>query len=107
MGSTSLFMTIEYISEMNMRKDYVDSFAKYEHELQVPYYMNFRPTTQDLRLYRHSDGRYVKIETNLAGRLVELSAAANAANLRLLRCAYGVPRRLVAITTSLSGATVS
>ena len=48
------FWVLEYVSKSNKRKDYEDSFKKYEEELKVPYYLVFYPETQDLSLYRHT-----------------------------------------------------
>lgn len=66
---TRPFRALEYVSKNNKRKDYKDSFRKYERELKVPYYLVFDPDEQDLRLYRHTGKRYVLTEPNAAGRL--------------------------------------
>jgi Uma2 family endonuclease len=63
------FWVLEYISKSSRRKDYKDSFRKYQRELRVPYRLLFYPERQDLRLYRHDGQRYVRVEANLAGRL--------------------------------------
>lgn len=62
------FMTLEYVSKGNKRKDYKDSFTKYEKQLRVPYYLVFRPDRQDLRLYRLRARKYVLVAPNDAGR---------------------------------------
>jgi Uma2 family endonuclease len=62
------FIVFEYVSKSNPRKDYEDSFRKYERELKVPYYAIFYPETQDLTLYRHNRRRYVTVKPNKDGR---------------------------------------
>ena len=62
------FWVFEYVSEMNPRKDYEDSFRKYEKELKVPYYLLFYPDTQDLSLYRHNKRKYVTVKPDERGR---------------------------------------
>jgi Uma2 family endonuclease len=63
------FWVLEYVSRSNPRKDYEDSFHKYEHDLKVPYYLIFHPDDEDLRLYRHTRGKYVLVKANEHGRL--------------------------------------
>jgi Uma2 family endonuclease len=58
------FWTLEYVSKNNKRKDYEDSFRKYERDLKVPYYLVFYPDTQDLTLYHHNGRRYVSVKPN-------------------------------------------
>jgi Uma2 family endonuclease len=62
------FWVLEYVSKSNKRKDYEDSFRKYERELKVPYYLVFYPETQDLTLYRHNGRKYVTVKPNRQGR---------------------------------------
>lgn len=62
------FWMLEYVSKGSKRKDYEDSFHKYERELKVPYYLVFYPETQDLTLYRHTGRRYVAVPPNAEGR---------------------------------------
>jgi Uma2 family endonuclease len=62
------FWMLEYVSKHNKRKDYEDSFDKYERDLKVPYYLIFYPDTQDLTLYHHSGERYVAVPPNEQGR---------------------------------------
>ena len=62
------FWVLEYVSESNKRKDYKDSFKKYERHLKVPYYLIFDPDTQELRLYHHAGERYQLVAANAAGR---------------------------------------
>src|SRR5262249_52347929 len=63
------FWVLEYVSPSSRRKDYDDSFRKYERELKVPYYLVFHPDTQDLTLFRHTGKKYVTVRANAAGRL--------------------------------------
>ncbi len=62
------FWVMEYVSKNNKRKDYEDSFRKYERGLKVPYYLIFYPDTQDLTLFRHNKRRYVTVKPNGHGR---------------------------------------
>jgi hypothetical protein len=68
------FWVLEYVSKHNKRKDYEDSFRKYERELKVPYYLLFYPDNEELTLYRHDGGRYATQLPNEHGRcaLLEL-----------------------------------
>jgi Uma2 family endonuclease len=58
------FWMLEYVSRSNRRKDYEDSFAKYERDLKVPYYLLFYPEDQELTLYRHNGRKYVTVGPN-------------------------------------------
>jgi Uma2 family endonuclease len=60
---------LEYVSPSNKRKDYEDSFHKYEKELKVPYYLLFYPHKQELTLYHLGRRKYVALEPNEHGRL--------------------------------------
>jgi Uma2 family endonuclease len=62
------FWMLEYVSKHNKRKDYEDSFDKYERDLKVPYYLIFYPDTQDLTLYRHTKRKYAAVPPNEQGR---------------------------------------
>src|SRR5690348_1811290 len=42
------FWMLEYVSRSNRRKDYEDSFKKYERDLKVSYYLLFYPEDQEL-----------------------------------------------------------
>jgi Uma2 family endonuclease len=68
------FWVLEYVSKRSQRKDYDDSFRKYERELKVPYYLLFYPDAQELTLFRHTGKKYVAVRANEAGRhaLLEL-----------------------------------
>ena len=62
------FWVLEYVSRHNKRKDYKDSFAKYERGLKVPYCLFFHPEDQQLTLYRHTGRKYVSVKPNEHGR---------------------------------------
>jgi Uma2 family endonuclease len=62
------FWVLEYVSPRNERKDYEDSFRKYEQHLRVPYYLLFHPEKQELRLYRHNGVSYDLVAANEHGR---------------------------------------
>ncbi len=62
------FWVMEYVSKHNKRKDYEDSFNKYERDLKVPYYLIFYPDNQELTLYRHNGRKYVSVKPNNEGR---------------------------------------
>jgi Uma2 family endonuclease len=62
------FWVLEYVSQSSQRKDYEDSFRKYEEQLKVPYYLIFYPDGQELTLYRHNGSRYVTVTPNEQGR---------------------------------------
>jgi Uma2 family endonuclease len=62
------FWVMEYVSKNNPRKDYEDSFRKYEQGLRVPYYLVFYPETLDLTLYRHNGEKYASVQPNEDGR---------------------------------------
>jgi Uma2 family endonuclease len=59
---------LEYVSKGSERKDYEDSFRKYERELKVPYYLLFYTDNQELTLFRHRGGKYVTARANASGR---------------------------------------
>jgi Uma2 family endonuclease len=73
------FWVLEYVSSSNKRKDYEDSYLKYEQHLKVPYYLLFYPDNQELTLFRHNGEKYVTVLPNERGRLaipeVEIEAA--------------------------------
>jgi Uma2 family endonuclease len=62
------FWVLEYVSKGNPRKDYEDSFVKYERELKVPYYLVFYPEAGELTLYRHNKRKYVTVKPDQHGR---------------------------------------
>lgn len=62
------FLVLEYVSKGNKRKDYEESFRKYERDLKIPYYLVFYPDGQELTLYRHTGKRFVSVKANDQGR---------------------------------------
>src|SRR5262249_29184774 len=62
------FWTLDYVSKGSKRKDYDQSFRKYERELRVPYYLLFYPDAQELALYHHNGRRYVSVKPNEQAR---------------------------------------
>jgi hypothetical protein len=62
------FWVLEYVSRKNKRKDYVNSFDKYEKDLKAPYYLMFYPDDQELSLFRHNKRKYVSVKPNAQGR---------------------------------------
>jgi Uma2 family endonuclease len=63
------FLAMEYVSKNSKRKDYEESFQKYERELKIDYYLVFYPDNQELTLYRHNGRKYVSVKPNDQGRL--------------------------------------
>lgn len=61
-------LVVEYVSATKQRKDYQDSFAKYERELKVPYCLMFYPDRQDLRVWRHTGQEYERLTATDQGR---------------------------------------
>lgn len=59
---------LEYVSPYNKRKDYEESFHKYERELKVPYCLFYYPDDEDLRVYQHGGRRYRKLKPDARGR---------------------------------------
>jgi Uma2 family endonuclease len=64
------FWMLEYVSRSNRRKDYEDSFKKYERDLKVPYDLLFYPEDQELTLYRHNGRKYITVRPNEQNRYV-------------------------------------
>jgi Uma2 family endonuclease len=62
------FWVLEYVSKHSQRKDYDESFRKYEVELKVPYLLLFYPESQELTLFRHCGRKYSTVRANKAGR---------------------------------------
>jgi Uma2 family endonuclease len=75
----TIFWVLEYVSESNKRKDYVDNFRRYGAELKVPYYLLFHPDAQNLQLHRHNGTDYDPVRPDVDGRLaipeLEIGAA--------------------------------
>lgn len=63
------YWMLEYVSKLSKRKDYDISFAKYENELKVPYYMLFYPDNQELTLFYRRRRKYAAMRPNRSGRL--------------------------------------
>ncbi len=63
------FLMIEYVSESNKRKDYVDNMVRYERDLHVPYYLMFEPENQVLSLFQmNARKKYVALKANAEER---------------------------------------
>ena len=64
------FWVLEYVSEGNQRKDYVDNMTRYGRDLQVPYYMLFEPQKLRLTLYKlgTTTRKFKQVRPNAAGR---------------------------------------
>jgi Uma2 family endonuclease len=62
------FWVLEYVSKHTKRKDYEESFDKYERDLKVPYYLVFYPEDQELTLYHLKGKKYVSVKPNKNGR---------------------------------------
>jgi Uma2 family endonuclease len=62
------FLVLEYVSKNSTRKDYEVSYAKYEQELKVPYYLAFYPDADELTLFRLKEGKYLAVPPDGAGR---------------------------------------
>src|SRR5262249_6414867 len=62
------FFVLEYVSKSSERKDYEESFEKYEKELKVPYYLVFYPDNQEMTLYRLGSKGYRSVKPNGQGR---------------------------------------
>lgn len=62
------FWMLEYVSKESRRKDYEESYDKYEKELKTPYYLVYYPDDLELTLYRHNRRRYVAVKPNEHGR---------------------------------------
>jgi hypothetical protein len=59
---------LEYVSKSSEQNDFEISFAKYEKELKVPYFLLFYPESQELSLYHHNGERYNSVLPNEHGR---------------------------------------
>jgi Uma2 family endonuclease len=62
------FWVLEYVSKQSQRKDYEDSFRKYERELKVPYYLLFYPDNHELTLFHLRGRKYASVTANASGR---------------------------------------
>lgn len=61
-------VVLEYVSKASARKDEEVSYAKYEKDLKVPYYLLFYPDADELTLFKLRDGKYVTVLPNGQGR---------------------------------------
>ena len=52
--SAKPFLVMEYVSKSNSRKEYQESYYKYQDELKVPYYLLFYPEAQELTLFKYN-----------------------------------------------------
>lgn len=59
---------LETVSKSNKRKDYEDSYEKYETHLKIPYYLTFFPDEQELNLHRLTRRGYRVVKPNDHGR---------------------------------------
>ncbi len=66
-----LLMALEYVSEDNQRKDYVDNMRRYERDLKLPYYLLFEPEKKQAILFKLSASKrkYVSVKPNENDRL--------------------------------------
>lgn len=71
------FWMLEYVSKHSQRKDYEESFRKYERELKAPYYLLFYPEGPELTLFRLTGKKYASVPPDASGRhpLPELELA--------------------------------
>lgn len=61
-------LVLEYVSGESRRKDYQDSFGKYERELKVPYCLMYYPELAELRFWHHIGAAYEHPPTDAEGR---------------------------------------
>ncbi|OWK38604.1 Uma2 family endonuclease [Fimbriiglobus ruber] len=63
------FWVLEYVSEGNKRKDYVDNMRRYEKALAVPYYLLFEPHKRQLVLFKlNTRKKYATVHPTAAER---------------------------------------
>lgn len=62
------FLVLEYVSKASVRKDEETSYAKYERELKVPYFLMFYPDADEFTLFRLSERGYASVLPNANGR---------------------------------------
>ena len=62
-------LILEYVSQGNQRKDYVDNRVRYAHDLKVPFYLLFEPEPQKLTVLQLKGAKYVTVKPNSDGRL--------------------------------------
>ncbi|MBN9122615.1 MAG: Uma2 family endonuclease [Planctomycetes bacterium] len=62
------FLVLEYVSKASARKDEEVSYAKYEKELKVPYYLLFYSDADEFTLFRLGEKGYSATPPNANGR---------------------------------------
>lgn len=64
-------MAMEYVSEGNARKDYVDNMRRYQDDLKIPYYLLFEPHKRELVVFKLGPRKkeYVSVKPNRHDRL--------------------------------------
>lgn len=62
------FLVLEYVSKASARKDEETSYAKYEKELKVPYFLLFYPDADEFTLFRLGETGYTSVVPNALGR---------------------------------------
>lgn len=62
------FLVLEYVSKASARKDEETSYAKYEKELKVPYFLLFYPDVDEFTLFRLGEKGYTSVVPNALGR---------------------------------------
>lgn len=65
------FLVLEYVSEENKSKDYVENMSRYEKHLKVPYYLIFEPEKKQVLVFKLSTAKrkYVSVRPNRHDRL--------------------------------------
>jgi Uma2 family endonuclease len=65
------FLVLEYVSEENQHKDYVENMGRYEKHLKIPYYLLFEPEKKQVLLSKLSAAKkkYVSVRPNQNDRL--------------------------------------
>ena len=62
-------LILEYVSQGNQRKDYIDNRVRYANDLKVPFYLLFEPEPQKLTVLQLKGTKYVTVKPNSDGRL--------------------------------------
>lgn len=65
---TQPFLALEYSTEYR-RKEFEQNVEKYEHDLEIPYYLRVFPHDAKFDLFRLANGKYVAVRTNAVGRV--------------------------------------
>lgn len=61
-------LVLEYVSKASTRKDEEVSYAKYEQELKIPYYLLFYPDADEFTLFKLKEGKYSTVLPHAQGR---------------------------------------